>query len=82
VTRQVISQAKGGVMNLDCVADPDEWRLRWSPVPFLPESLAQGPEDGPGDTCGRWAARVGSALGASLGLEGGALLARIPRNAR
>jgi hypothetical protein len=82
VTRQVIPQAKGGVMSLGCVAGPDEWLLRWSPVPFLPESLAQGPEDGPADTCVRWAARVGSALGASLGLEGGALLARIPRQFR
>jgi hypothetical protein len=79
VTRQVMPYAKGGTMIINCSADPGEWRLQWTPVPALPDSLGPGPDDRALDICGRWAVRAGSALGVSLSCEDGSLLAHLPR---
>jgi len=79
VTRQVMPFAKGAVMTIRCGADPDGWRVQWSPAPALPENLVPGADEGQMDICGRWAVRAGSALASSLSCEGGSLVARIPR---
>jgi len=79
VTRQVFPYAKGSVMNIICSIGPEEWRLRWSPAPALPENLSPGAGEESLDICARWAARAGASLGAALSSEAGALLARIPR---
>jgi len=79
VTRQVMPFAKGAVMNILCSADPDGWRVQWSPAPGLPENLAPGADVNHMDICGRWALQAGSALASSLTCEGGSLVVRIPR---
>jgi hypothetical protein len=81
VTRQVMPHAEGAVMTILCSAGPDQWHLRWSPAPALPENLGPNAAGEALDICARWAAWTGAALGATLSCEAGALCARIPRDA-
>jgi hypothetical protein len=79
VTRQVMPFAKGTVMSIRCGADPDGWRVQWSPAPGMPDNLVPGADVDHMDICGRWALQAGAALASSLTCEGGSLLLRIPR---
>jgi hypothetical protein len=80
ITRQALPMARPEVMAIACGADADGWRMRWSPVPVLPESLAPGTGDRSMDVAARWA-RVGTALAATTAGAGGALEVRLPRTA-
>jgi hypothetical protein len=71
--------AKNGTLRIRCAAEPEAWRLTWSPVPTLPENLAPDVDEDSMDICGRWARRTGAALGSSLECRGGCLMARVPR---
>jgi hypothetical protein len=79
VTRQVVPYAKAGVLTIACAAVPEGWRLRWAPVPALPENLAAGDQERPMDIAAHWAVRTGVKLGVRLSWAEGALQARIPR---
>jgi hypothetical protein len=79
VTRQVLPYVRGGTLALHFTADAQTWRVRWHPVPIMPENLLPGGEERAQDISARWAQRTGEALGAVTALEDGALLARLPR---
>jgi hypothetical protein len=79
VTRQVLPYVRGGALTLHFAADAEAWRVRWHPVPLMPENLLPGDGERSQDISARWASRAGDALGAALTLEDGTLLARLPR---
>ena len=79
MTRQVLPYARTATLAIHFSADPEGWRVRWSPAPRLPESLAADPERMAMDICSRWAQQAGASLEAGLSCGDGALLARIPR---
>jgi hypothetical protein len=79
LSRQILPYAQGPTMGILCGADQKEWRLHWSPASNVPESLCSEVESRPRDISARWGLRVGGSLGATLSVEGGSLLARIPR---
>lgn len=79
VTRQVLPYVRGGALALHFTADAQAWRVRWRPVPLMPENLRPDAGERAQDISARWAQRAGEALGAVTALEDGSLQARIPR---
>lgn len=77
--KQVLPYVQGDLLELACRAGDEAWTVGLSPIPFVPESLLEQPEDKPGDISGRFALRVADVLRLTLSCENGTLTIRIPR---
>jgi hypothetical protein len=78
ITRQVLPHVRDGLLRIHFAADDGCWQVRWSSAARIPP--IHPPSDlSVQDIGSRWASLAGHALGATLELEGGALLARVPR---
>jgi transcriptional regulator of nitric oxide reductase len=79
VTRQVLPYVRTGHLGIHLAARKEAWTVGWAGVAAIPDNLLPANEDRPKDIASRWAAQVASALNITLALEGGFLVARVPR---
>ena len=78
VCRQLMPLVAPDALHLECVATPEAWILKWSPLEGLPESLLEG-EGRHRDLAAHLALSVLSERNGALSLEGRALVATLPR---